>query len=88
MEDCLEEKEPEVEVSSNVLKEAEGIAEHTFVGTSPQHSSKFGGSIQNLSPQRMSQKIEHITTESAHGSIGGGDGEEPPHGISVNSHDA
>ena len=41
MEDSLEEKEPEVEVSSNVPKEVEGIKEHTVVGTSPRHSSRY-----------------------------------------------
>ena len=40
------------------------------------------------STQRMSQKREHGIAESAHGSVGGGDGEETPHSISINSHDA
>ena len=40
----------EVEVSSNVLKEVEGIIEHIVVGTSLQHSSMYQGSVQNHSP--------------------------------------
>lgn len=36
----------------------------------------------------MSQKREHGIIDSAHGSTRVGDGEEPPHGIFVNSHDA
>ena len=88
MEDSLEEMELEVEVSSNVLKEAKGITEHIFVGTLPQHSSGSRGSVKNISPQRMSHKREHSTTESAHGFSRRGDNEEPLYGISVNSHDA
>lgn len=36
----------------------------------------------------MSQKRAHSTGGSAHGSFGGGDGEEPPHDVFVNLHDA
>lgn len=66
----------------------EGIAKRTIVGTSPELSSRSRGSVQNRSPQRMSHKRAHSIVESAHGSAGGGDDEEPPHGISDNSHDA
>ena len=57
--DSIDENETKVEVSSNVPKEVEGITKHNAMSTSPQHSNRSRGSVQNLSSQRMSQKREH-----------------------------